>query len=355
MGWREVEQAFAEAVEQRSHPRRHADRAPRDDIAFEGAFGFRSLVPERSPMQHGDRFRLVVADQAARHHGGRDDAGARRQAAARRPRHALFSQLRRSRQRPRDLSPSAGALLGTGRVAAVLPTGRARSRRAARSTSWPATAPRNWSTRKSIARSPKRRRPPRRFTPTSTSCCSARRSNGSPGRPLNRFCRDHIFRPLGIRATDFIDISLVRSRRLEPVAEMFAPTAVCPFAQTPAGRRSGRRKRVRDGRRGGTCGTVRAGARGRPYRAGAARLLCGPLRIAAAEDRARFLDAATPRSRIDLGARMGHAVGAVLELGPSFFARRRRPSRLYRHFDLDRARARDRDLAADQPGPSAAR
>jgi len=47
------------------------------------------------------------------------------------------------------------------------------------------------------------------------------------GMALNRFCRDKIFRPLGLRATDFIDISLVRTRRLEPVPEMFAPTAVC--------------------------------------------------------------------------------------------------------------------------------
>ena len=45
---------------------------------------------------------------------------------------------------------------------------------------------------------------------------------------LNRFCRDKIFRPLGLRATDYIDISLVRSRRLEPVADMFAPTEYCP-------------------------------------------------------------------------------------------------------------------------------
>lgn len=46
---------------------------------------------------------------------------------------------------------------------------------------------------------------------------------------LNKFCRDKIFRPLGLRATDFIDISLVRTRRLEPVPEMFAPTSVCPL------------------------------------------------------------------------------------------------------------------------------
>ncbi|HVA81199.1 MAG TPA: serine hydrolase, partial [Candidatus Binataceae bacterium] len=45
---------------------------------------------------------------------------------------------------------------------------------------------------------------------------------------LNRFSRDKIFRPLGLRATDFIDIAQVRSRRLEPVPDMFAATEVCP-------------------------------------------------------------------------------------------------------------------------------
>jgi serine-type D-Ala-D-Ala carboxypeptidase len=45
---------------------------------------------------------------------------------------------------------------------------------------------------------------------------------------LDRYCREKIFRPLGLHSTDFIDISLVRSRRLEPVADMFAPTEICP-------------------------------------------------------------------------------------------------------------------------------
>lgn len=49
------------------------------------------------------------------------------------------------------------------------------------------------------------------------------------GVALNRFCRDKIFRPLQLRATDFIDISQNRARRLEPVREMFAPTSFCPF------------------------------------------------------------------------------------------------------------------------------
>ena len=45
---------------------------------------------------------------------------------------------------------------------------------------------------------------------------------------LDKFCRDKIFKPLCLRATDFVDMSLIRSRRLEPVLEMFAATEVCP-------------------------------------------------------------------------------------------------------------------------------
>jgi CubicO group peptidase (beta-lactamase class C family) len=48
------------------------------------------------------------------------------------------------------------------------------------------------------------------------------------GASLNRLCRERIFRPLKLGSTDFIDISMVRSRRLEPVAEMFAATEICP-------------------------------------------------------------------------------------------------------------------------------
>jgi CubicO group peptidase (beta-lactamase class C family) len=45
---------------------------------------------------------------------------------------------------------------------------------------------------------------------------------------LDRFCQDRIFRPLRLRAMSFIDLSQVRARRLEPVAEMIAATERCP-------------------------------------------------------------------------------------------------------------------------------
>jgi DNA-binding transcriptional MocR family regulator len=33
---------------------------------------------------------------------------------------------------------------------------------------------------------------------------------------LDRFCQERIFRPLGLRATSFIDLSMVRARRIQP-------------------------------------------------------------------------------------------------------------------------------------------
>jgi CubicO group peptidase (beta-lactamase class C family) len=48
------------------------------------------------------------------------------------------------------------------------------------------------------------------------------------GQSLDRFCREKIYRPLELRSTDFIDMSLMRSRRLQTVTEMFAATEVCP-------------------------------------------------------------------------------------------------------------------------------
>ena len=46
---------------------------------------------------------------------------------------------------------------------------------------------------------------------------------------LGRVCQERIFRPLGLRATSFVDLSLVRTRRIEPITDMIAPTARCPW------------------------------------------------------------------------------------------------------------------------------
>jgi CubicO group peptidase (beta-lactamase class C family) len=47
--------------------------------------------------------------------------------------------------------------------------------------------------------------------------------------PLDRFCHERIFRPLGLRSTAFIDLTALRARKLAPVTEMIAPTERCPW------------------------------------------------------------------------------------------------------------------------------
>ena len=51
MGWSEVEQAFAEAIERGVIPGAAVIVRRERDVMFEGAFGNRALVPERSPMK----------------------------------------------------------------------------------------------------------------------------------------------------------------------------------------------------------------------------------------------------------------------------------------------------------------
>jgi CubicO group peptidase (beta-lactamase class C family) len=47
--------------------------------------------------------------------------------------------------------------------------------------------------------------------------------------PLDRFCHERVFRPLGMRSSAFVDLSLVRSRRVSTVTDMIAPTEDCPW------------------------------------------------------------------------------------------------------------------------------
>lgn len=49
------------------------------------------------------------------------------------------------------------------------------------------------------------------------------------GMPLDRFCQQRIFRPLGLHATGFVDLWRLRARKLEPVPELIAPTERCPW------------------------------------------------------------------------------------------------------------------------------
>jgi CubicO group peptidase (beta-lactamase class C family) len=49
------------------------------------------------------------------------------------------------------------------------------------------------------------------------------------GNTFDRFCQERIFKPLGLRSTGFVDLTQLRTRRLQPVEEVIAPTENCPW------------------------------------------------------------------------------------------------------------------------------
>jgi len=49
------------------------------------------------------------------------------------------------------------------------------------------------------------------------------------GNTFDHFCQERIFKPLDLRSTGFVDLTQIRTRRLQPVEEMIAPTENCPW------------------------------------------------------------------------------------------------------------------------------
>jgi len=49
------------------------------------------------------------------------------------------------------------------------------------------------------------------------------------GRTLDRYCQEKLFKPLGLHSTAFIDLTELRTRRLELAREKIAPTEECPW------------------------------------------------------------------------------------------------------------------------------
>jgi len=48
---------------------------------------------------------------------------------------------------------------------------------------------------------------------------------------LDRFCRDRIFRPLGLQSIGFVDLQRLRMQKVVPVPDKIAPTERCPWRQ----------------------------------------------------------------------------------------------------------------------------
>jgi serine-type D-Ala-D-Ala carboxypeptidase len=228
MAWSEVEQAFTEAVQQEIIPGAAIVVRRGSDVAFEGAFGSRTLGPDHSPMQLETVFdlssltkplatsvaimmlvrdaKLKLDERVTRffHNFGVHGKS-----------HVTFRQL---------LAHCSGLAAWRPyfqQIAAIEKSGKVNfmSSRGAK---------------EFVYDEIHRERP--EYPPGSKALYSdlnfillGEVVEQVSGMVLNRFCRDRIFRPLALRSTDFIDISQNRTRRLEPVREMFAPTGFCPL------------------------------------------------------------------------------------------------------------------------------
>jgi CubicO group peptidase (beta-lactamase class C family) len=228
LGWPEVEQAFAEAVERGVIPGATLIVRREADIVFEGAFGYRSLVPERSPMRMETVFdlssltkplattvavmmlvrenKLRLNDRVTRffHNFGVHDKG-----------HVTFRQV---------LAHCSGLAAWRPFFQQVM-----QIEKSGKVNFMASHGAKEWVYEEIHREKPEAPSATKTIYSDLNFMLMGEAVERISGAALNRFCRDRIFRPLGIRATDFIDISLVRSRRLEPVAEMFAPTSFCAF------------------------------------------------------------------------------------------------------------------------------
>ncbi len=227
MGWSEVEQAFNGAVEHGVVPGATVVVRRGTDVAFEGVFGFRSLVPERSPLRIETVYDLSSLTKAlattvavmllARDGKFRLDDRVTRF-------FPTFGVYGKTSVTFRHLLAHCSGLAAWRpffqRIAEIEKGGRV---------NFMASYGAKEFTYEEIHRE-KPEAPPCSKTIYSDEgfITLGETIEKVSSVALNRFCREKIFRPLGLRATDYIDISLVRSRRLEPVADMFAPTEICP-------------------------------------------------------------------------------------------------------------------------------
>lgn len=228
MGWNEVEQAFNDAVERGVIPGATVVVRVGADVAFEGAFGFRSIFPARTPIEIDTVFDLssltkAVATTVAAMMLMRDGK-LRLDDRVTRFFHNFGVHGKTSitfRQLLAHCSGLAAWRPFYARVAEVEKSGSKVNFMA------------SYGAKEFIYEEVHRERPE---APPGVKAIYSDLNFILIGEtlekiasvPLNRFCRDKIFHPLGLRATDFIDIALVRARRLETVTDMFAPTEICP-------------------------------------------------------------------------------------------------------------------------------
>ncbi len=227
MGWREVEQAFNDAVERRVFPGATAVVRLGADVVFEGCFGFRTLLPQPREMKLDTVFDLssltkALATTVAVMMLTRD---AKLKLDDRVTRFFPdFGVHGKDRVTFRHLLAHCSGLTGWRPFYRLV----ADIERGGKVNFMSSPGAKQW-----ICEEIHREKPE---APVGTKAIYSDLNfivlgeaiEQASGAPLQRFCHQRIYRELGLRATGFIDHSSARSRKLEPVQDMFAATEQCP-------------------------------------------------------------------------------------------------------------------------------
>jgi CubicO group peptidase (beta-lactamase class C family) len=227
LGWREVEQAFNDAVERRVFPGATAIVRRGADVVFEGVFGFRTLVPEPRPMKIETVFDLssltkVLATTVAMMMLAREEK--------------IRLDDRVTRFFPnfgvhgKDRVTFRHLLAHCSGLAAWRPFYKLIGdiERGGRVNFMSSPGARQWTYEEIHREKPEAPLGTKAIYSDLNFIILGEAIEQAAGVSLHRFCHERIYRALGLAATGYIDISLARTRKLEPVQEMFAATENCP-------------------------------------------------------------------------------------------------------------------------------
>ncbi len=227
MGWREVEQAFNDAVERRVFPGAAAVVRRGADVVFEGAFGFRTLLPQPRELHLDTVFDLssltkVLATTVGMMMLTRDAK--------------LKLEDRVTRLFPnfgvhgKDRVTFRHLLAHSSGLAAWRPFYKfvADIERGGKVNFMSSLGAKEWIFEEIHREKPEAPLGTKAIYSDLNFIILGETIEQATGVPLDRFCHERIYRPLGLRTTGYIDSSTARTRKFEPVQEMFAATENCP-------------------------------------------------------------------------------------------------------------------------------
>jgi CubicO group peptidase (beta-lactamase class C family) len=227
LGWREVEQAFNDAVSRRVFPGATAVVRQGAQVVFEGAFGFRIVTPHQGEMKLETVFDLSSLTKAlattiavmmlTRDGKLRLDDRVTRY-------FPNFSLHGKERVTIRQLLAHCSGL------AAWRPFYRLIGdvERAGKVNFMSSPNAKQWIYEEIHREKPEALPATRTIYSDLNFIMLGEAIEHVSGVSLERFCHDRIFRELGLAATGFIDLAFARTQKLKPVSDMFAATENCP-------------------------------------------------------------------------------------------------------------------------------